>query len=408
MDCEITGNVNVPSAYIGLRILLVDHDTTSLSNITTILEEHSFKVTAIEQATIALSILREQIDQFDLVMVDVNMPEMNYLEFIKSAQLIKDKPIILMSPEVTIEMVKEATTQGACLIFRKSSISSMKLKDVWKHVKNYNNKANEISQHYKANQVYVMDNTSCPKKVQDRKGKSIANCSETCQDQVVGSLIEKAEAKRSKRARSTNEEAQVKSSGTLEIEENHSLLSKITTERPQKKRRHLQWTLDLDKKLDEAVHELGEKAHPKDVMERMCVPDLTMEQLTCHLKNYQSQTQQASNVQPATTMNFNEERHSNVLDSGDLSANFNELFQGAVIHQPSEVPFVASPSSNDDSLNRWDEWFNELLELDDFELKLSNLKYCMCQIVEELKLQRRPKMADLFLAKRALEFRVDS
>ncbi|KAG5577716.1 hypothetical protein H5410_057850 [Solanum commersonii] len=370
MDCAITGNVNVPSAYSGLRILLVDHDTTSLSNITTILEEHSFKVTAIEQATIALSILREQIDQFDLVMVDVNMPEMNYLEFIKSAQLIKDKPIILMSPEVTIEMVKEATTQGACLIFRKLFISSMKLKDVWKHVKNYNNKANEISQHYKANQVYVMDNTSCPRKVQDRKGKSITNCSETYQDQAVGSLIEKDEAKKSKRMRITNKEAQDKSRGTLEKEEDHSFLSKITIVRPQKKRRHLQWTTDLDKKLDEVVRELREKAHPKDVLESMCVPNLTTEQLTCHLKNYQSQTQQASNVQPTTTMNFNEERHSNVLDSGDLSANFNELFQGADIHQPSEVPFLSSPSSNDDSLNMWDEWFNELLELDDFELKL--------------------------------------
>ncbi|KAK4708996.1 hypothetical protein R3W88_029921 [Solanum pinnatisectum] len=315
MDCEIIGNVNVPSAYIGLKILLIDHNTTSLSNITTILEEHSFKVTAIEQTTIALSILWEHIDQFNLVMVDVNMLEMDYLEFIK------DKPIILMSPEVTIEMVKEATTQGACLIFQKSSISSMKLKDVWKHVKNYNNKANEISQHYKANQVYVMDNTSCPKKVQDRRGKSIVNCSDSYQDQAI---------------------------------EDHSLLSKITTVRPQKKRRHLPWTTDLDKKLDEVVRELGEKAHPK-VLESMCVPNLTTKQLTDHLKEYQSQKQQAPN-----------EHHSNVLDSRD----FSELFQGADIPQPSEVTFVASPSSNDDSLNRWDEWFNELLELDDFELKL--------------------------------------
>ncbi|KAG5577827.1 hypothetical protein H5410_057961 [Solanum commersonii] len=52
------------------------------------------EVTSIEQATIALSILREHIDQFDLVMVDANMLETDYLEFIKSTQLIKDKPII--------------------------------------------------------------------------------------------------------------------------------------------------------------------------------------------------------------------------------------------------------------------------------------------------------------------------
>uniref|UniRef100_M1E180 Type B response regulator n=1 Tax=Solanum tuberosum TaxID=4113 RepID=M1E180_SOLTU len=92
MDCEKTGNVDIPSA--GLRILLVGHDTTSLSNVAAILEEHSFKVTAIQQATIALSILREQIDQFDLVIVDVDMLEMDFLDFIKSTQLIKEKPII--------------------------------------------------------------------------------------------------------------------------------------------------------------------------------------------------------------------------------------------------------------------------------------------------------------------------
>ncbi|KAH0764930.1 hypothetical protein KY285_000801 [Solanum tuberosum] len=43
MECEIIRNVDVPSGYVGLRILLVDPDTTSLSNIAAILEEHSFK-----------------------------------------------------------------------------------------------------------------------------------------------------------------------------------------------------------------------------------------------------------------------------------------------------------------------------------------------------------------------------
>ncbi|KAG5577715.1 hypothetical protein H5410_057849 [Solanum commersonii] len=254
-----------------------------------------------------------------------------------------------MSPKVTIEM---------------------------KHVKNYNNKANEISQHYKANQVYVMDNTSCPTKEQDRKGKSITNCSETYQDQAVGSLIEKDEAKRSKRMRITNKEAQDKSR-------------------------------DLDKKLDEVVRELREKAHLKDVLERMCVPDLTAKQLTDHLKEYRSQ-QQAPNVQLATTMNFNEEYHSNVLDSRD----FSELLQGADIPQPSEVPFVASPSSNDCSLNGWD--MEELVVVRANSITaicsqlptayFSKLVIVLYQIVEELKLQILLNLANLFLAKGALEF----
>ncbi|KAK4709057.1 hypothetical protein R3W88_029982 [Solanum pinnatisectum] len=186
MDCEIIRNVDVPSAYVGLKILLVDPDTTYLSNIAAILEEHSFKVTAIDQATIALSILRKQIDQFDLVMVDANMLEMDYLEFIKSTQLIKDKPII---------------------------------------------------------------------------------------------------------------------------------------------------------------------SDPKNVLERMCVQDLTMGCLTYHLKKYRFQKRQASNVQPVTSTNFNEEQHSNVLNSSNFSADVND--------------------SNDYSLNKCNDWINEFLELDDFELKLS-------------------------------------
>ncbi|KAG5577822.1 hypothetical protein H5410_057956 [Solanum commersonii] len=324
MDCEIICNVDIPSAYVGLRILLVDPDTTSLSNIAAILEEHSFKVTAIEQATIALSILREHIDQFDLVMV-------------------------------TIKMIKEAPTQGICYVFKKSLISSLKLKDVCKHVKWHNNKANENSQHYKANQVYVMDKTSCPKKMQDQKEKNITNCSETYQ--AVDSLIEKDEPKRFKRMRSTIEEAQVKRRAPLEKEVDHSLLLKISSKRPEKKRRNLKWTTELEKKLDEVVRELRDKDGPKNLLERMC--------------KYRSQKQQAPDVEPVTSTNFNKEHHSKVFNSSTLSVNVNELFQGAYIPQPLEVPSVALPSSSDYSLNECDNWINEFLELDDFKLKLS-------------------------------------
>ncbi|WMV42173.1 hypothetical protein MTR67_035558 [Solanum verrucosum] len=38
MDCEKTSNVDIPSPYVGLRILLVGHNTTSLSNVAAILE----------------------------------------------------------------------------------------------------------------------------------------------------------------------------------------------------------------------------------------------------------------------------------------------------------------------------------------------------------------------------------
>ncbi|KAK6803105.1 hypothetical protein RDI58_000889 [Solanum bulbocastanum] len=137
-------------------------------------------------------------------------------------------------------------------------------------------------------------------------------------------------------------------------------------ERPEKKRRNLKWTADLDKKLDEVVRELGDKAAgPKNVLERMCVQDLTKECLTYRLKKYRSQKRQAPNVQPVTSTNFNEEHHSNVLNSSNFFVDVNELFQGTYIPQPREVPLVALLSSNDYSLNECDEWINEFLELDD-------------------------------------------
>ena len=135
-----------------------------------------------------------------------------------------------MSSEVTIEMIKEAPTQGICFIYEKSLISSLKLKDIWKHVRLHDKKANEESQHYNAKQVNLMDNISCPTKMQDLKGKGKENCSATYLDQELDSLMEKDAAKRSKRMRSTNEETQVKHSVSSKKEEEYSFLLKISTE----------------------------------------------------------------------------------------------------------------------------------------------------------------------------------
>lgn len=62
-------------------------------------------------------------------------------------------------------------------------------------------------------------------------------------------------------------------------------------------------------------------------------------------------------------MNFNEEQHSNVVNSSNLSMDVNELIQGADIPQPPEVPLA---SSSDCSLNECADWINEFLQLEDF------------------------------------------
>ncbi|GER43878.1 response regulator 10 [Striga asiatica] len=126
-------NPVIPAPFRGLRVLLVDKETTSLLSMATELELYSYRVTTTELTTVALSILRDRKDSFDLIMADTNMPEKDCFNFIKCVRRIKDFPIILMSSELNKDMVKEAMTKGACFCLEKP-ISSKNLKNVWQHV----------------------------------------------------------------------------------------------------------------------------------------------------------------------------------------------------------------------------------------------------------------------------------
>lgn len=74
------------------------------------------------------------------------------------------------------------------------------------------------------------------------------------------------------------------------------------------------------------------------------------------MQKYQPQKQQAPNIWPATSMNFNGEYHFNVFNLSDFSTNFNELFQRACPPQLSEFLYIVSLSLNNYSLNIWNEW----------------------------------------------------
>ncbi|XP_057765878.1 two-component response regulator ARR10-like [Salvia miltiorrhiza] len=129
MDQE---KITVPTIFRGLRILLLDGDTESLLHLASQLENYSYRVTTTELPTIALSILQERADRFDLIMADIEMQEIDCFKFIKSVQLIKDLPIILISAESKKNVIKEAMMKGACF-FLKKPISSKNLKNVWQH-----------------------------------------------------------------------------------------------------------------------------------------------------------------------------------------------------------------------------------------------------------------------------------
>ncbi|KAL6351006.1 hypothetical protein AAG906_031592 [Vitis piasezkii] len=124
----------VPSFAQGKRILLVDRDASSLTYISSVLESHSYKVTTIELESVAMSMFAENKDEFDAVMVDMNMKDMTSLEFVRRILLTKNyTPIILMSSMGNEAVVSQALIDGACHFLEKP-IPNDQLLQIWQHV----------------------------------------------------------------------------------------------------------------------------------------------------------------------------------------------------------------------------------------------------------------------------------
>ncbi|KAI3467043.1 hypothetical protein Pfo_023706 [Paulownia fortunei] len=335
MDCAQMSQEKptaVPTPFRGLRVLLVDNDTASLLDIASKLEDYSYRVTTTELATVALSILQERTDRFDLVMADINMPEIDCFKFIKSVQLIKDFPIILMSSEFKKDMVEEAMIKGACF-FLKKPISSKNLKNVWQHVyrkSKYENirggKADiksdadqeadchgaKVEEEDKVLEIVNERTLSEPESEQVGDSDQIEN---DLDDLVDGNMLTKLTGICTKRSMSTvndglrefkrkrtedesNERTRAVSSNS-EQGNSQSLKPLAGNGREMEdkengileKKSRLCWTPDVHLKFKEVTDTKGEReSHPESVLEMMKEPDLTQSQVSSHLQKYRVQS----------------------------------------------------------------------------------------------------------------------
>ncbi|KAL2546250.1 two-component response regulator ARR14-like [Forsythia ovata] len=322
MDCTQISRKEcaVPIPFRGLQVLVVDNDTISLLHTASILEQHSYKVATTDLAAVAVRILQERSDRFDLVMVDFNMSEMDCFEFIERIQPIKDFPIIVMSSTVNRDLVEEAMTKGACF-FLKKPISSETLKNVWQHVyrkrrcQNNNDQKevikteadqeidSECATIEQEGNVFKIDRESnfCePKKEQVGDSEQIEN--------DLGGLVDKKRSKKSseiriKRSRSTknnklgelkrtcsNEgnKKKTRAAGSRSAQDNPNNVKPLGKGKGiNVKKPRTQWTPELQLKFEEVISSLGEKdACSTRVLERMNVPNLTQRQVARHLQEF--------------------------------------------------------------------------------------------------------------------------
>ena len=93
------------------KIIVIDDDTAVTDLLSVLLKSHGFEVRATNNSTDGLSLIREE--EFDLVILDLMMPEMDGWEICKEVRSFSQVPIIVLSAFNDPSMVASVLDAGA-------------------------------------------------------------------------------------------------------------------------------------------------------------------------------------------------------------------------------------------------------------------------------------------------------
>ncbi|KAF8092773.1 hypothetical protein N665_0401s0020 [Sinapis alba] len=236
---------------VGLRILVVDDDPTWLKILEKMLKKCSYEVTTCGLAREALRLLRERKDGYDIVISDVNMPDMDGFKLLEHVGLELDLPVIMMSVDGETKRVMKGVQHGACDYLLKP-IRMKELKIIWQHV--------------------------LRKKLQEVR--DIEGCYEGGADWFTRNdethyLGGGEDVSFGKKRKEFDFEKKL-----LQDESDPSSSSS--------KKARVVWSFELHQKFVNAVNQIGcdHKAGPKKILDLMNVPWLTRENVASHLQKY--------------------------------------------------------------------------------------------------------------------------
>nr|XP_011461762.1 PREDICTED: two-component response regulator ARR1-like isoform X2 [Fragaria vesca subsp. vesca] len=250
----------VPDQFpAGLRVLVVDDDPTCLMILEKMLRTCLYEVTKCKRAEIALSLLRENKNGYDVVISDVHMPDMDGFKLLEHIGLEMDLPVIMMSADDGKSVVMKGVTHGACDYLIKP-VRIEALKNIWQHV--VRKKKNEWKDVEQSGSVDEGDRQQKP-----------------CEEPDYSSSANEGTWKNSKKRKDEDEDA--------EDRDDTSTLKKP----------RVVWSVELHQQFVGAVNQLGiDKAVPKKILELMNVPGLTRENVASHLQKYRLYLRRLSGV----------------------------------------------------------------------------------------------------------------
>ncbi|XP_031480881.1 two-component response regulator ORR26-like isoform X1 [Nymphaea colorata] len=257
-----------PQFPAGLRVLVVDDDPTWLKILQKMLRKCSYEVTTCGLAREALSILRERKDGFDIVISDVNMPDMDGFKLLEHVGLEMDLPVIMMSVDGETSRVMKGIHHGACDYLLKP-VRMKELRNIWQHVfRKKRHEMKDFENHDKNEETQLVKNV-----LDDFEDDHVSNEGDT------------KSAKKRKDLK--NEDDDEHESGDTSAV----------------KKARVVWSVDLHQKFVNAVNQIGlEKVGPKKILDLMQVPGLTRENVASHLQKYRlylGRLQKQSKPEPA-------------------------------------------------------------------------------------------------------------
>ncbi|CAI8611432.1 unnamed protein product [Vicia faba] len=265
---------------VGMHVLAVDDNHVCLNMLETMLLKCHYKVTTTTESVKALEMLRKNKDMFDLVICDVNMPEMDGFKLLKQVgELGRDLPFIMLSGHGDTESVMKGVMNGASDYILKP-IRMEEVKTIWQHV---------VRKKIDGKYQKKVSGANEEKKVSgDSNEEKIGNVARVCSpyttshqnaavnDQILG---------QKRKERSDSEE------------------DNDTDDSTEKKPRFV-WDTELHNKFVVAVNQLGfDKAYPKKILELMNVQGLTRENVASHLQKFRLSLKR-SDKQPRTDAIF--------------------------------------------------------------------------------------------------------
>ncbi|KAL0380568.1 UNVERIFIED_CONTAM: Two-component response regulator ORR26 [Sesamum angustifolium] len=257
-----------------IHVLLVDHESDGLVNTVKLLELCQYRVTFVELASAAISMLLSGKTRFDVVMANINSPDLHGFKLLQHAVSL-GIPVVLMSADDNTFMAMRALENGAFLYIKKPATMEM-LRCLWQHV------LREKTRMIRERDILAGANHGHGPRGLDVKGVTINNRTvENPNDIVEGLFGMRNKGKAKKKYRGIR--IGVDEDEEYDQSQDHMMMAGTIMSRERCVRSGL-WnsTRNLWMLLKNWAREVG--CFPKEILEIMNVPGLTRMQVASHLQ----------------------------------------------------------------------------------------------------------------------------